>query len=154
MGSIGRVGYTIHERAVMLDTCSLVSLYDPGDDRGEVISVMLEQMKERKYPVYITLLTIAETHNRILQHVGYERALGFLKAITDGSVHILEIQETDITDAIGFIEKYSDKQISCTDALSAAVMRRMRIQHVLSYDRHFRDLGFFIIPEVYQLLGF
>ena len=133
---------------MLLDTGPLISLYDAKDNRGERINAIMQQMQRLKYPVCITLLTIAETQRRILYDIGYKRALEFLKAINDGSVHILEIEKKDIIDAIDVIERYSDQKISCTDAVSMAVMKRIGIQKVLSYDWHFGLLNFSVLPAV------
>ena len=151
MVDVGRVGQTIYERAVMLDTGPLISLYDPRDSRGEQVSTTLQQVQKLKYPVCVTLLTIAEAHRGILYNVGYEHALEFLKAICDGSVHIVPIEEKDINNAINIIGRYSDQDISYTDAVSMSVMKRMGIYKVLSYDHHFWVLNFYIPPEIYSL---
>ena len=141
-----RVGRTIYERAVMLDTGPLISLYDPQDNRRGDIHAIMQQMQRLRYPVCITLLVIAETHRRILYDIGYKPALEFLKAINDGSVQILKIEKKDVINAIDVIERYPDQQISCTDAMSMAVMKRIGIQKVLSYDWHFGLLNFSVLP--------
>ena len=135
----------------MLDTGPLVSLYDPEDRRGDQVSVTLKRLQELKYPVCITMLTVAETHTRILYDVSSQRALRFLKAITDGSVQILEFDTRDIIGAIDIIERYSDQDITYTDAVRMSIMKRKGIQTVLSYDHHFLILNFHIPHEIYNL---
>ena len=43
--------------------------------------------------------------------------------------------------------RYTDKDFSFTDCTSFALMRRLRLKHVLSTDRHFRQMGFVALPE-------
>lgn len=43
------------------------------------------------------------------------------------------------------MRKYADKNISFTDCVSFAIMRRFRIRMVFTFDRHFRDAGFQVI---------
>jgi len=135
----------------MLDSGPLISLYDSRDDRGEQVRATLQKLQELQYPLCITHLTVAETHTHILYNVGYKRALEFLRAITDGSVHVLEIEAKDAIDAIDIIEKYRDQGIAYTDAVSMSIMKRVGIQTVLSYDHHFWALNFHILPEIYSL---
>jgi len=43
------------------------------------------------------------------------------------------------------MRKYADKEISFTDCVSFAIMRRVGIRTAFTFDRHFRDAGFQII---------
>ena len=129
----------------MLDSGPLISLYDRTDPRRSRVVTELEAMHHRKYPVCTTLLTIAETHRRILYDVDHSRALTFLNDIYDGSVNILTLQTQDEADAKDIIARYADQRISCTDAITMAVMKRIGIQKVLSYDHHFWVLNFHVM---------
>ena len=42
--------------------------------------------------------------------------------------------------------QYSDKDLSFTDCTSFAVMRDMRLTQALTTDRHFRQMGFQVVP--------
>jgi predicted nucleic acid-binding protein len=42
---------------------------------------------------------------------------------------------------------FGDQAVSFTDALSFAVMRRMRIERAFSFDRHFALAGFELWPR-------
>ena len=41
---------------------------------------------------------------------------------------------------------YRDKDFSFTDCTSFAVMRELRLTHALTVDRHFRQMGFELVP--------
>jgi len=131
----------------MLDSGPLIDLYDRQDSRGLAIQVAMERLQQQRYPIYITQLVIAEAHRRILYDVNYPQAVRFLRDITDGSVIIIGLEHGDIIQAINIIEKYSDQQITCADSATMAVMNRIGIRKVLSYDRHFQILGFVLLPE-------
>lgn len=131
----------------MLDTGPLIALYDPSDCRGTAVQALIQHMKQDKYPVCITRLTIAEAHNRILYDVNESQALAFLETITDGSIHILDLEVSDVSEAIAIIKRYPGQKITCTDAVSMAVMKRMGIRSVLSYDHHFWYLNFSVLPQ-------
>ena len=42
--------------------------------------------------------------------------------------------------------QYRDKDFSFTDCTSFTVMRELRLTHALTTDRHFRQIGFQVIP--------
>jgi len=48
--------------------------------------------------------------------------------------------------ARGLFFQYSDKDFSFTDCTSFAVMREMRLTRALTTDRHFRQMGFQVVP--------
>jgi len=43
--------------------------------------------------------------------------------------------------------RYRDKSFSFTDCTSFVVMRELRIAQALSTDRHFRQMGFQVVPK-------
>ncbi len=141
-----QIGQTIYEQALMLDTGPLISLYTPNDPQKNEIQELLQQIESQSYPVCITHLTIAETHRRILYDNHQVVAIIFLRNIYDRTINIFELQHPDIHDAIGIIARYSDQQISYTDAINMAVMKRVGIRKVLTYDHHFQILNFSIMP--------
>lgn len=48
--------------------------------------------------------------------------------------------------ATGLFFQYRDKKFSFTDCTSFAVMRELRITQALTTDRHFRQMGFQLVP--------
>jgi len=63
------------------------------------------------------------------------------------SVEVLSSTREDEVEALQWMRKYADKEISFTDCVSFAMMRRHRIRMAFTFDRHFRDSGFQVIPE-------
>lgn len=64
------------------------------------------------------------------------------------SIEVLLSTRDDEIEAIRWMRKYSDKEISFTDCISFAVMRRLGIHSAFTFDRHFRDAGFEIINTI------
>jgi hypothetical protein len=61
------------------------------------------------------------------------------------SIEVVASTRDDEMEAIRWMRKYADKEISFTDCISFAVMRRAGIRTVFTFDRHFRDAGFEIV---------
>ena len=63
------------------------------------------------------------------------------------NIEVLYAAREDEIEALRWMRKYADKEISFTDCVSFAMMRRHRIPAAFTFDRHFRDAGFQVIPD-------
>ena len=133
----------------MFDSGPLISLYDPRDDRGIEIQTILQRSVNSGFPIIITIPIISETHRRLLYDVGYIAAYRFLfdfrRDITSDDINLLDTTDSDFTDALAIINRYSDQSITFTDAIVMSIMKRIGIQKVLSFDHHFWILNFTVI---------
>lgn len=48
--------------------------------------------------------------------------------------------------ALEYFTKYADQKVSFTDAVSFALMRKERMRKAFTFDRHFADAGFEVLP--------
>jgi uncharacterized protein len=55
------------------------------------------------------------------------------------------VTSADVQRAKAIIYQYDDKDFSLTDATSFAVMERIRVPAVFTFDRHFAQYGFTIL---------
>ncbi|HEY2730200.1 MAG TPA: PIN domain-containing protein [Polyangia bacterium] len=69
----------------------------------------------------------------------------FLESIDAGLATVIPVTEEDHRAARVIIDKYRDKDFSLRDALSFAVMERLRITCAASFDKHFRQYGNFTV---------
>ena len=143
------VGGRIYERAIMFDSGPLISLYDPRDDRGSRVQEIIESASSSKYPLCISLVVISETHKRLLYDTGYHSALRFVgdfdTDIRQGNINLLIPTIGDIERCVDILRRFSDQDISFTDALTMTLMKREGIRKVLTFDRHFQLLNFSLI---------
>jgi len=138
-------GNTYYERALMLDAGPLISLYSPNDARKDSIRLYLTSLSNEKYPICITYPTIAEVHRRLLFDLGRLVSTQFVNDSLDGSLNIVNICQADHAQSRDIINRFTDQNISFTDASTMAVMKRLGIIKVLSYDFHFYLLNFEVI---------
>ncbi len=61
-------------------------------------------------------------------------------------LEILRPDETDETAALRWFTRLADQNVSFTDCVSFALMKRGRIKRVFGFDRHFRAAGFEMWP--------
>ena len=60
-------------------------------------------------------------------------------------IHIERSTRKDELKALAFFKKYADQKISFTDCISFAVMERLKLKQVFSFDKHFEYFGFNLV---------
>jgi predicted nucleic acid-binding protein len=103
-------------------------------------------------PLVTTKDVVFETH-AVMQRISRERptadmrpaALRFLDSIDGGLARVLDVTDADHVSARAIVERHRDKTYSLCDALSFAVMERLKITRAASFDSHFRQYGKFIV---------
>ena len=76
---------------------------------------------------------------------GRAGAISFLDMISTDSFEVERIRRSDEDRAIKLVRAHTDKDYSLCDALSFVVMERLQLKEAISFDRHFREYGRFII---------
>jgi len=61
------------------------------------------------------------------------------------TIDILSSTREDELDAVSLMRKFADQEVSFTDCVSFAIMRRQRIRTAFTFDRHFRAAGFRVV---------
>lgn len=139
---------SIYERAVLFDTSAFEAILNPSDKYHTDAINFHKKIRVSRYPLYSTNLTVAETQRRLLYNdsLGIEGATNFIHKVYNGLVRIIRPTKEDELRALEYIEKYSDQTITFTDAVSMAVMYRIGIRKVFTFDWHFTLLGFLCMP--------
>lgn len=136
---------TIYERAYLVDTGSLIAFYNRKDQRNIQVTHFLFNTIEKHIPIVITQMIIAETYRRLLYDINQDTALLFMNDLVSKFI-CNNIEQKDIENALQIITKYNDHELTLTDAVSLAVMKRLKIYKAIAFDYHFTLLGFYIEP--------
>lgn len=140
---------TIYEKSVFLDTGALIALINSKDVHHAEAQDCIQLIERLNLPVFVSNVTIIETHKRILFDISYSRALKFLNDIYDESVNILRLNKDDEREAKRIIQKFSDHVISFADAVNFAIMKRIGIAKAFAFDKDYTIVGFDRIPPYY-----
>jgi predicted nucleic acid-binding protein len=140
------IGKSLYTRAVLLDTGAMLALANSKDSHHREALQCLNAITRQRLPVFITIPTIYEAHRRILFDLGQQAARRFLDQIYDGSINLERTVDEDEQEARRLIETYAALKLTLTDAVNMAVMVRLGIAVVFSFDRHFLQAGFIRIP--------
>jgi predicted nucleic acid-binding protein len=132
-------------RRVLIDSAAYYALAD-GDAVEHARSVaVFEQLAFEHRPLVTTNFIVAETHALVLRRLGRDMAAGILRRIDRSKTTIVRVKWTDEQRAREIITTHDDKDYTLTDATSFAVMERLGITTVFTFDRHFAQYGFTVL---------
>src|SRR5579883_2037625 len=114
-------------RRVFIDSSAYYALADERERDAVVAQTILRGLVGVQAATFTTNFVVAESHALILRRRGRYSALRFLDRVDRGATTIVRVTEDDEREARAIIRRYADKDFSLTDALSFAVMGRLRI---------------------------
>jgi predicted nucleic acid-binding protein len=79
--------------------------------------------------------------------LGASHAWRFLQSAL-GSVAVERVSEIDEDRARGILFRYVDKTYTYTDSTGFAIMERLGIERAFTFDRHFAQYGFGMVPAL------
>lgn len=126
------------KKLIIVDTSAWILLFQKRNhgDLHKKAKLFYETCKEE---FCVTDLIIEETHKWLVHH-GHppQQSLEILQSfISQQFAKIISLEEADRYEAIKHVDKYLDHNLSYTDAITVALMRRIGIKKIFSFDRHF-----------------
>ncbi len=134
--------------ALFLDTAGWFAALSPRELGHEIARSTYADAIRGGELLVTTPLVAAETHTLLLRWRGPRAGTLFLETVFQTGVHLVVPLDNELIEGAitRWIRRFSDKAVSFTDAVSFEVMRRERITRSLTFDRHFADAGFEILP--------
>ena len=133
---------------IFVDTSFWVALRDRREQHHAQARVLMMETIRQRMPLVATLLIIAETHAYFSRSKPLREQV-LRDFLENPVVRIEDVTNADRDKAVELLRKHDDKDYPLCDATSFAVMQRLGIRRVLSFDDHFRQFGGF---EVLGLL--
>jgi uncharacterized protein len=128
---------------IFADTSAFLALYRKRDQYHRQAARIWPKLE---FPAFTSNHVIDEFATLLARWVGYTDAADRVQDIYDSdSIEILSSTREDEVQALRWMRKYADHQVSFTDCVSLALMRRHEISTAFTFDRHFRDAGFRVI---------
>jgi hypothetical protein len=134
-------------RALFVDTGGWLGVLDPKDKYHAPAADFFRRALSAYTSLVTTNLVIAETYINTRRSSNHEKAVAFLDLIEkSGRIHCVWSDDELEMSAREVLRLYHDQDFSYTDAVSFAVMQRDGIRDVFAFDRHFRTMGFIVLP--------
>jgi len=86
----------------------------------------------------VTLTRFAFSHSKAVELIDAARSSKFLR--------IVYSEENLFSEGVEFFRLHSDKEWSLTDCISFAVMKKFSLRMAFTFDAHFKQAGFAIVP--------
>jgi predicted nucleic acid-binding protein len=138
--------------AVFVDTGGWLALLRRDDRMHERARPFYERLVANGTRLLTTNYVVDETATRLRYDAGLAAALALRSALdrstASGSLRIAWIDPRLEREGWGLLERHADLFLSLTDAVSAVVARRARVQQVFGFDADFRALGFDVQPAI------
>lgn len=133
----------------LYDTGFLFAVFDDNDDYQQKCSAAFESEEN----VLLPEIVIPELAYLILNNLGYQKLIKFLRSVVAGNFRLVPTELKDLERAPEILEKYADNNIDLVDCVIVAIAERLNIKRILTVDRRhfsvFRPLhcdSFEIIP--------
>ena len=133
--------------ALFVDTAGWMACADSGDPAHDSTCAARDAALEAGQALVTTDFVVDETLTLIRMRLGIEAAAQWWRQI-DGSTRLRweRIDSTRFDKARELFFQYRDKAFSFTDCTSFVIMKELRLTHVITTDRHFRQIGFQLLP--------
>ena len=132
-----------------IDTGGFAAIYYKRDPfHGQIVSSWETALSER-WQLYTSNYVVSETVTLLRGRSNHAEAVRFGESLGSSAViRIVRLSEMHEHGAWEIFKKYADQDFSFTDCTSFALMRDLHIPMAFAFDRHFRVMGFEILPFV------
>jgi hypothetical protein len=128
---------------IFIDTGAFVARHMARDQYHAAAEKLWKKLRSRPDRCYTSGAVLAEVITLISRRAGAGFAAERGRNILASSrLTLLRPDANDELEALVILEKFGDHGLSFVDALSCALMRRLRIDRVFTFDRHFTLMGF------------
>lgn len=129
-------------QALYVDTGNWLALLDAADPLHARARSLIDG--HRAFAFIPSDLVRSETITLLRRELGPEIAAGFGRDFMDGKIgQLVHCEPADWALGLEIIERFRDQKLSAADATSAAIVRRLDIRRVASFDKHFQ----IILPD-------
>lgn len=127
---------------IFLDTGFLIALSDERDKNHAMAKTSLKELVSGGARFVVARNVLIEYLDGVTKRIGKEKAIEELDNILNSKLLVIEpVTESDWNKAIAYFRKYNDQQIDMTDCMSFAVMERLELKAVLTFDNDFKVHG-------------
>lgn len=140
----------IHEpppRTCFVDTSAWYAIMDNRDQAAVSAQRLLQYLVTHRCELVTTTYIVAELHVLLVSRGNRHIARRALEELAHSQrTTTVRPEFDDEQRAREIIDRYVDKDFSLTDATSFAVMERLGITHAFTFDHHFTQYGWIVLP--------
>jgi len=122
---------------LIVDTSVLLAYFDNSEPKQAVVAQLLEQATD---DLVVSPYVIAELDYLLASRHGLGIELLALRELGSGAWNLASIGTSDLTQAIGVIERYGDQNIGLADASNVVLADRYSTRTIATLDRRHFDV--------------
>lgn len=129
-----------------LDTGAFIARFIQNDQHHQQATISWKLLHNQDAKCVTSNFVLDETFTLLGRRAGYQFA--HERALNIYASQSLSIMRSDVDDelvALSYFKKYADQAISFTDCISFALMDRLKIKRVFTFDKHFSWAGYEIL---------
>lgn len=128
---------------IFIDTCYFIALSDEKDKNHLKAKTSLRKLVQKGARFVTGRNILIEYLDGVTKRISKKKAIEELENILNSKLVVVEpLKKDDWDKAIIYFRKYNDQQIDMTDCLSFAVMERLGLKNVLTFDNDFKVHGY------------
>lgn len=133
---------------VFVDTSAFKALVDSSDDFHQEALKFWDHLSQAQRSIWTTNYILDETYTLLRARLGKEAAFNFRKQLfaSWGFKRPQRVLVRDELEAWKYFVKLLGRGTSFTDCTSFAVMKRLGLKEVFTFDRDFARAGFRVLP--------
>lgn len=124
---------------VLFDSDFLFGSFNPADPHYQQALTMFAELIKLKPSIYIVNLVLYETATLISHRLDHKQAIKFFKDILTTDFTCIFIDEELSKKATQIFLKQSKKDTSFVDCANVAVMEKLKINKIFSFDKFYKD---------------
>ena len=132
--------------AILIDSCAIVALKSQTDQFHDSAKNYFKFAQGVRWIVMNS--TTHESYTRLRYDSDLGTALGAFDWLSDFPFYKIPFENKDEEKARDILERYGEHVVSFHDALCAALMLRIGLYRIFSFDKHFWILGFQVEPGI------
>jgi uncharacterized protein len=136
-------------RRIFVDTSFLVAVIDDTDKYHTRVKTYYRQLVRDKWTLVTTEAVLVELGNALAELKWRREAYLWLKDIQESRTIFTVLPATTqlLQTAITLYGSRPDKEWGMTDCLSFVVMEEQNLRDALTFDHHFEQAGYNILPK-------
>lgn len=131
--------------SIFIDTAGLLAVLDADDQYHAKANVTWQEILSSEDDLITTNYVLVETFSLVQHRLGLEA----VKVLQEDIVPVINVEwvtETTHQSAVGMLLAAARRQLSLVDCVSFVVMRQGGLRKAFTFDKHFGEQGFVMIP--------
>lgn len=136
----------ISSTCLFIDTSYIVGLYNAGDAlHDKCVEAFHISGNYRQF--YTTDVVLMEIGNAFSSVQDRQKGANIVRKLLNAvDVNVIKLKDDYFEKALELYEKRKDKEWGLIDCFSFVAMKKFKIRKALTFDRHFKQTGFEILP--------